>query len=105
VAVVGARRLRETATPLRDVEQECGDHDDGDDNDRAIPGAVVTEWGTAAEAGEELYRCGSFGKGSLSRSRPTFGAASASRRRAASPPAGAGALSPLSICDAGCWRC
>lgn len=30
-------------------------------------------WGWAAEAGEELHRSGSYGKGTLSRSQPTFG--------------------------------
>lgn len=66
VAVIGARR-----------HHLLLDEHDGDEGQAKKQ--KKDEWGTAEEAGEEMFWCGSFGKGSLSRSRPSFGVPSARR--------------------------
>jgi len=47
---------------------------------RALPSSS-SFWACAQEAGSELHRCGGFGKGSLSRGRPSFGQHQASRQQ------------------------
>ncbi len=74
-AVVGATR----ETPNLEITVAQSSHSAEDENENGGEERVEVEeeeegmWGWAAEAGEELHRCGSYGKGTLSRSQPTFG--------------------------------
>ncbi|ELR15886.1 tRNA intron endonuclease, catalytic Cterminal subfamily protein [Acanthamoeba castellanii str. Neff] len=74
-AVVGATQ----ETPNLEIAVAQSSHTAEDENENGGARVEVEEeeeggmWGWAAEAGEELHRSGSYGKGTLSRSQPTFG--------------------------------
>jgi hypothetical protein len=68
-AVVGATRETpnlEIAAAQSHTAEDGGERVEVEEEEEGM-------WGWAAEAGEELHRCGSYGKGTLSRSQPTFG--------------------------------
>jgi hypothetical protein len=73
-AVVGA--TQETSNLEISVAQSSHTAEDENENGGARVEVEEEEggmWGWAAKAGEELHRSGSYGKGTLSRSQPTFG--------------------------------